>query len=140
MSNRWTHEDVANYQAKRGLKIEIVDEPVVKIDREVKHDYKAEFEQQLELVGIQVEKEYAFDPDRRWRSDYRIGRVLVEFEGGLFKGRKAGHSSVRGILRDIEKANAATLLGFTLIRIAPPHVRSGQALKWVEEALRTEVK
>ena len=27
MSARWTHEDLANYQAKRGLKIEFVDPP-----------------------------------------------------------------------------------------------------------------
>ena len=137
MSNSgYTEEWLRDYQARRGLKIEIVDDPKpTKIIREVKHDYKADFEQQLELVGIQVEREFYFALPRRWRSDWRVGRVLIEFEGGLFKKRKAGHSSVRGILRDIAKGNAAALLGFTLIRIAPPHVVSGQALKWVEQAV-----
>ncbi|HEX7333433.1 MAG TPA: hypothetical protein VF290_18155 [Pyrinomonadaceae bacterium] len=140
--SRWTAQDLADYQAKhRGLKIEMLSvEPKttnVRIDREVKHDYKADFEQQLSLVGIQVEREFYFALPRRWRSDWKVKTrdILIEFEGGLFKKRKAGHSSVRGILRDIAKGNAAALLGFVLIRIAPPHVVSGQALKWVEQAV-----
>lgn len=141
-SDRWTSQDLADYQARhRGLKIEILSvEPKltnVRIDREVKHDYKAEFEQQLSLVGIQVEHEFCFAPPRRWRSDWRIvgTTLLVEFEGGLFKKRKAGHSSVSGILRDVEKYNEAMLAGWTVIRITPKHVESGQALQWVEQAV-----
>src|ERR1044072_3306007 len=103
MSSRWTHEDVANYQARRGVKIEIVSvepkETNVRISREVKHDYKAEFEQQLSLVGIQVEREFVFAPPRKWRADWRVigTRILIEFEGGLYAKRAAGHSSVTGI-------------------------------------------
>lgn len=108
-----------------------------KISREVSHDYKTEFEQQLSLVGISVEREFFFHPTRKWRSDWRVKatRVLIEFEGGLFKKRAAGHSSVTGILRDLDKYNEAALAGFTVIRVAPPHVKSGQGLKWVERAI-----
>ena len=107
------------------------------ISREVSHDYKTEFEQQLGLVGIQVEREFFFHPSRKWRSDWRVRdtHVLVEFEGGLFKKRAAGHSSVTGILRDIEKYNEAALAAWIVIRIAPNHVRNGEALKWVERAV-----
>ena len=102
-----------------------------------KKDYKSEFEQQLSLVGIQVETEFVFASPRKWRSDYRIQgtSILIEFEGGLFAKGKQGHSSVSGILRDMEKYNSAALLGYTVIRIAPNHVVNGQALRWVEEAL-----
>lgn len=101
------------------------------------HDYKAEFEQVLSYCGIEVETESRFAPPRRWRSDYRIRntKILIEFEGGLFAKGKQGHSSVSGILRDIEKYNTAALLGFTVIRIAPNHIKSGQALLWVTEAV-----
>jgi very-short-patch-repair endonuclease len=103
----------------------------------VKKDYKSDFEVQMKLSGIQVETEFIFASPRKWRSDYRVKntKVLIEFEGGLFAKGKQGHSSVSGILRDMEKYNSAALLGYTVIRIAPNHVTSGQALKWVEEAI-----
>ena len=125
-ADRWTAEDLAEYQSRK-----------VPISREVKHDYKAEFEQQLKLVGIAVVPEFIFAPPRKWRSDWLVigTTILVEFEGGLFAKRKGGHSSVTGILRDIEKYNAAAIGGWTLIRIAPNHVTSGQGLQWVEQAI-----
>lgn len=141
MSDRWSHQDYAEILRRRGGRSTVVEawqrSCGVPISREVKHDYKAEFEQQLSLVGIQVEREYFFHPSRKWRSDWIVKgtKVLVEFEGGLFKKRAAGHSSVTGILRDLEKYNEATLLGFIVIRIAPNHVRSGEALQWVERAI-----
>ena len=102
-----------------------------------KPNYKAEFLSQLALLKIQTEAEFRFHPERRWRSDWRIKatRILIEFEGGLFGG-KGGHSSVSGILRDCEKYNEAALAGWTVIRITPKHVTSGQALQWVERAMR----
>lgn len=104
-----------------------------------KTDYKAELELQLKLVKIEVEPEYMFALPRKWRADYRIRdtRVLVEFEGGLFAKGKQGHSSVTGILRDIEKYNTAALLGWLVIRVTPKHVVSGEALKWIEQAVDT---
>ena len=136
----WTEQEYQDYLTRRGRSI-LASLPVAKqkISREVKHDYKAEFEQQLSLVGIQVEREFYFARPRRWRSDWRaIGTtLLIEFEGGLFKKRKAGHSSVTGILRDIFKYKEAAIAGWTLIRITPNHVKSGQALKWVEQAVVT---
>ena len=101
-------------------------------------DYKQEFLTQLAMLKIQVEPEFRFHPERRWRSDWRVKatRILIEFEGGLFSKGKGGHSSVTGIHRDIDKYNEAALLGWTVIRITPKHVVSGQALQWVERALR----
>lgn len=136
MSARWTEQELADYQSRRGSAVKVSTAKPA-ISREVKNDYKAEFEQQLSLVKIQVVREFFFHPLRKWRCDWIVKdtRVLVEFEGGLFKKRAAGHNSVTGILRDIEKYNEAALLGFTVIRIAPNHVRSGEALKWVERAI-----
>jgi hypothetical protein len=143
VSQRWSELDLAQHVASnpKALRRNPVNStpavPVSKISREVKHDYKAEFEQQLSLVGIRVEREFVILPPRRWRADWRVkgANVLIEFEGGLFKKRAAGHSSVSGILRDIEKYNSAAIAGWLVIRITPKHVMSGEALMWVEEAI-----
>jgi hypothetical protein len=111
-----------------------------------KTDYKAMLVQQLSLVGIEVEPEYKFSPRRKYRADWRVIRqngkdcrrkkVLIEFEGGLFSAGKRGHSSIAGIIRDCEKGNEAVIQGFAVIRVAPNHVVSGIALKWIEEVLK----
>jgi len=138
VSSRWTDQDFANYQARRGVKVVVPVAPK-QIVREVKHDYKAEFEQQLSLVGIQVEREFYFARPRRWRSDFRIvgTKILVEYEGGLFMESGGAHKAVGNILRDIQKYNAAAIAGWTLIRITPKFIPDGQALKWVEDALKS---
>ena len=63
------------------------------------------------------ESEYRFHPQRRWRFDWAwpAQKVAVEYEGGIF-GRRGAHGSVSGIMRDIEKYNAATLLGWRVFR------------------------
>lgn len=113
--------------------------PSQKVDRSVtpKTDYKARLLSQFAAVGIEVEPEFKIFADRRFRADWRIvdTRILIEFEGGLFHKSKMGHSSVTGILRDMEKANLCALAGWIVIRVAPNHVVSGQALLWIEHAL-----
>lgn len=115
--------------------------------RRTKPDYKQDFLTQLACLHVKTEPEFKFHPSRRWRADWRLlapitgsrvpqpTKILVEFEGGLFNG-KGGHSSVTGILRDCEKYNEAALMGWTVIRITPKHVVNGDALKWVERALK----
>lgn len=139
MSARWTELEYAEHLARRRGKFGVNDPQPAKrtISREVKTDYKAEFEQQLTLTGIKFEREFFFALPRKWRSDWLITgtRVLVEFEGGLFAKRAAGHSSTTGILRDIEKYNSAALAGWIVIRITPNYIKSGEALNWVEQAI-----
>lgn len=101
-------------------------------------DYKALLLTHLAAVEIEVEAEFFFAlPERQYRSDWHVigTNVLIDYEGGLFSKGKRGHSSVSGILRDIEKSTCAQLHGFILIRVAPNHVKSGQALLWVEKAI-----
>lgn len=146
MSARLTEQEYAEILNRRPSRRRTLTPPLIDqaqkrtvISREVKHDYKAEFEQQLSLVGIQVEREFVFAPPRKWRSDWRIvdTKILIEFEGGLFQKRAAGHSSVSGILRDVQKYNAAAIAGWIVIRITPKFIPTGEALKWVEDALKS---
>lgn len=67
-------------------------------------------------------REYRFDPNRRWRFDFAWpdARVGVEIEGGVWsRGR---HTRGSGYQADCDKYNAATLLGWRVLRYTASHV------------------
>lgn len=76
---------------------------------------------------------FAKEIKRRWRSDFRIGKLLIEVEGGgWIKGR---HTRGAGFEQDMEKYNAAALLGYTVLRFSPAMIDSGKALQTIEKML-----
>lgn len=81
------------------------------------------------------ERELCLVPGRRWRSDFvwREARLIVETEGGTWSGGR--HTRGSGFEGDCRKYNALTLLGWRVIRITGAHVKSGEAVRWTEEAL-----
>lgn len=66
-------------------------------------------------------QEYKFHPVRKWRIDYYFeanGRkVGLEVEGGIWTGGR--HTRGKGFAGDMEKYNAATALGITILRVVP---------------------
>lgn len=73
----------------------------------------------LKAFGLPDPKlEYQFC-DRRWRFDFAWpdSMVALEVEGGVFTA--GAHASVKGILNDINKYNAAQHLGWRVIRAIP---------------------
>lgn len=143
MSARWTPQDLAEYQARRGIAgaggaVRQAVDALANFGNSLSNVcFKSELLQQLHFAKIQVEPEFKIFEHRKFRADWRVKgtRILIEFEGGLFHKGKQGHSSVSGILRDIEKYNLCAIEGWTVVRVAPNHVRNGQALKWIEEAI-----
>jgi hypothetical protein len=82
--------------------------------------------------------EVVFAPGRRWRFDYLWGRVALEVEGGVWtRGR---HTRGAGFLKDVEKYNAAALLGYTVLRCTPADIESGAAFALVAKALAVLAK
>lgn len=75
------------------------------------------------------EREYRFDPARRWRLDFAWveQRLAVEVEG-LTGGAGGRHQRAAGFERDAEKYNALTLAGWHLLRFPPAQIRSGRAI------------
>lgn len=70
--------------------------------------------------------EYQFHPVRKWRFDYAfvLRQLAVEIEGGIWtQGR---HTRGKGFLADMAKYNAATLLGWRILRYTPDQL--GQAI------------
>ena len=101
---------------------------------------------QLRTAGIPFEQEYRFARmlGRQWRSDFYVhdGRLgvnalLVEVDGGGFIAGR--HTRGTGFEADAEKASAAAILGYRVIRATPRQVEDGRALSWIRQALGLEV-
>jgi len=69
------------------------------------------------LNGPPLEREYKFAPNRRWRADFvqQEARILIEIEGGVWNSGR--HLTAKGFLNDAEKYLAATLQGWTVLRL-----------------------
>lgn len=65
--------------------------------------------------------QYKFHLTRQWQTDFAWPerKLLVEIEGGIWRPGGGAHSHPSNIERDIEKSNAATLMGFRTIRVTP---------------------
>lgn len=63
------------------------------------------------------EREYRFDPVRRWRFDFAWPdvRVALEVEGGVYSHGR--HTRGSGFTRDVEKYNMAVMLGWAVLRV-----------------------
>lgn len=83
-------------------------------------------------------REYQFHPTRKWKFDFAFPdqKLAVEIEGGIWtNGRHTRGSGYRG---DMEKYNAAALLGWKVLRFDGEAVRSGTAINTVLQALKGE--
>jgi len=63
--------------------------------------------------------EFKFHHTRKWRADFAIPSkmILIEIDGGAFSGGR--HTRGMGFVNDIEKLNAAALLGYRVLRFIP---------------------
>lgn len=85
---------------------------------------------------INFEQEYKFHPDRKWRADFLITgtKILIEVEGGIWSGGR--HTRGKGFIADMEKYNAAAVMGFKVLRFDTQQVKSGLAIKQIEGLLK----
>lgn len=83
-------------------------------------------------------REYPAIEGRKFRFDFAWPdhRLLLEVQGGTFARGKSGHSSGMGINRDCEKNNLAVLAGWRVLSVDSKQVASGQALRWLQQALK----
>ena len=94
---------------------------------------------QLKAVGLPAPmRQVQCIPGRRFRFDFAYsGKGLaIEVNGGTWA--RQGHSTGRGIARDYEKLNLATLAGWRVLLFTGDSVRDGSALKMIEKALAKE--
>ena len=83
-------------------------------------------------------REFQFVLDRKWRFDFAWPRemVAVEIDGLKYDG-KAGHQTVKGVLADAEKYEAALRLGWRVYRVPGPWVAEGERMIWRPQVMET---
>lgn len=87
----------------------------------------------LKALKIDFEQEFKFHPERKWKADFHLvgKKILVEVEGGIWSGGR--HTRGKGYIGDMEKYNAATMMGFQVIRFSTDQVKSGHAIQQIEK-------
>jgi hypothetical protein len=87
--------------------------------------------------AIRWETEYRFHEVRKWRFDLACGglhRVAVEIMGGVFV--RGGHSRGAAQIRDWEKQNEATLMGWRVLVFTPDQMRKPATMELIRQAFK----
>jgi len=82
--------------------------------------------------------EFRFHPIRKWRADYALPefKILVEVEGAVWvQGR---HTRGSGFVKDIEKYNTATSMGYSILRVQPKDLMSSGLLDLIKETIKNK--
>ena len=99
----------------------------------VPNEFEAKLARELKTLKIDFEQEFKFHPERKWRADFHLigKKILIEVEGGIWSGGR--HTRGKGYIGDIEKYNAAVMLGYQVIRFSTDQVKSGHAIQQIEK-------
>jgi len=92
--------------------------------------------QQMRAVGIEPLRQHQFHPTRQWRADFAIKAcmLIIEVDGGtLVNGR---HNRGTGMDEDRRKAAEAMMLGWRVLHVTGSHVKSGEAIRWIEALVK----
>ena len=104
--------------------------PKVK-SQKVPNEFEAKLALELKALKLDFEQEFKFHQSRKWRADFHLkGRmILIEVEGGIWSGGR--HTRGKGYIGDMQKYNAATMLGYQVIRFSTEQVKSGKAIEQI---------
>jgi very-short-patch-repair endonuclease len=102
-------------------------------DEKVPNEFEAKLARELKTLKIEFEQEFEFHPKRKWRADFHLvgKKILVEVEGAIWSGGR--HTRGKGYIGDMEKYNAATMMGFQVLRFSTDQVKSGLAIQQIEK-------
>jgi hypothetical protein len=82
-------------------------------------------------------KEYVFCPNRLWRFDFVISpfikKIAIEIDGGVWSNGR--HNRGSGYVKELEKFNMATLLGWRVLHFLPSQVLDGSAISFIKRVL-----
>lgn len=95
------------------------------------------FAARLRQEGVPLpEMEHKFHPDRKWRMDFAWphSKVFLEVEGGVWT---AGHTRPSIFLKNVEKYNAAAVMGWRLLRCQPKELCRTETINMIREAIQT---
>lgn len=88
--------------------------------------------------------EYKFHPDRKWRFDFAWieKKIALEVEGGIWQRKygAGGHNRGSGMIRDMEKYNSATKLGWQIYRFSSDQMDQQKTHDFLFEVLRQKAR
>lgn len=89
----------------------------------------------LRAHRIEHAREFSL-PGRAFRWDFAFpqARLLVEVQGGIWRG-KGAHNTGQAITRDCEKAAYAAMHGWRTFGVTGRQIDSGEAVQWISVAL-----
>ena len=76
------------------------------------------------LGGPELEREFRFHPDRKWRADFAhiASRTFIEIEGGIYLAGGGRHNRAAGFIADAEKYFEAYLAGWSVVRLTSAQI------------------
>lgn len=96
--------------------------------------------QQLRALGLTdgMLQQHQFHQTRKWRFDFAwpAEKLALEVDGGTWVAGR--HSRGAGMAADCEKQAAAVIAGWRVLRCTTDHVKSGEAARWVAQALQEQ--
>jgi very-short-patch-repair endonuclease len=119
--------------------------PTVKVARKAKRSAaKAKYSVPVVLAyfkdcGLpEAVVEFKFHPTRKWASDFAFlkERILLECDGGVWT--KGAHGSGAGIIRDMDKGNAAQALGYSFLRVLPENLCMSETVELIKETIKNK--
>ncbi len=112
--------------------------------KEATQSLEDQFAEHVERYGLpEPIRQFKFDDtpvDWRWDFGWPQYKLLVEINGGIYQNPPTGHRSVRGLVRDYAKLNAATQRGWWSMTFETKAVESSEAVRTVEEFILTYAK
>jgi len=77
--------------------------------------------------------EFRFHNVRRFRFDWAdpVNKVAIEINGGVWVGGR--HTSGAGFIKDMEKLNLATVMGYKILQYTPEQFRRGDPIADLEK-------
>lgn len=83
------------------------------------------FQQLLKQEKMPVpEAEFKFHPTRKWRFDYAYPKLKIGIECDGAVWSQGRHTRGSGYIKDMEKFNAAAILGWRILKYTPDQLGS----------------
>lgn len=93
-----------------------------------------------QVLSLEVWPEFYFSTDREFRFDYALPgyKIAIEQNGGIWSKGNSGHSSGKGIQRDMDKTALAGSLGWTVISRSPEQMLTEETLNFIRNAIKNK--
>lgn len=93
------------------------------------------FPKLMKAEGFTPDAEYKFHDKRKWRFDFAFPhyKLAIEVEGGVWSNGR--HTRGSGFVKDMEKYNAATELGWRILRYTPANLYNAETIEQIKNCL-----